>query len=206
MSCLRLFASIALFLSLNPAFAQEPGYDPALGAPDQEQMPETAMPTAPAALPEQGYVPRRFRQEQSTPVRLPASAAIPASFFAGRWGQVSFNTADDLPKMTKVAREYCNLPVTITQNSPSTFMMYVTTELKEVQVFEQSGSLYVIPTTQMSDGLIRGARELRVIDNNTFTLRYLEDEAHRRYGPNVFARCSGNKPGSKAADKEKKQP
>jgi hypothetical protein len=201
MPILRLFAFVITLLSLNAALAQEPGYDPALGpgpevGQDQGQVQPLPPPIPPPPNPtydEQGYVPHSWRERQApTAVRLPVSAAIPASFFAGRWGQVSFNNEGDLPKMAKVAHEYCNLPVTITLNSPNTFMMYVTTELKEVQVFEQSGSLYIIPTAQLSDGIIRGARELHVIDNNTFTLRYLEDEAHRRYGPNVFARCSAS--------------
>jgi hypothetical protein len=202
MPVLRLFALLLAVLSLKPAFAQE--VDPSQIA-DPSEMQDQVLPPAPPP-PEEGYVPRRYRQEQPTPVRLPVSAAIPASFFAGRWGQVSFNTAEDLPKMSKVAREYCNLPVNITLNSPETFMMYVATELKEVQVFEQSGSLYVIPIAQLSDGVIRGARELHIIDNNTFTLRYLEDEAHRHYGPNVFVRCGAAKASTLPHAKEDSTP
>jgi hypothetical protein len=190
MSILRVFAFLIAVFSLAPAFAQEP--DPSQIDPSQEMLPPP--PPETPTYDEQGYVPRSVRARQApTPVRLPVSAVVPASYFAGRWGQVSFNNADDLPKMAKVARDYCKLPTTITLSSPSTFRMYVATELKEAQVFEQNGSLYIIPTEQLSDGLIRGARELHVLDNNTFTLRYLEDEAHRRYGPNVFARCGAAK-------------
>jgi hypothetical protein len=165
-------------------------------APDQSEM-QPPPAAAPPTQDGQGYVPRSWRERQApTAVRLPVSAVVPASFFVGHWGQVSFNNENDLAKMTQVARTYCNLPVTIALNTPTTFKMYVATELKEVQVFEQSGSLYIIPTEQLSDGIIRGARELRVIDNNTFTLRYLEDEAHRHYGPNVFTRCGAAKAGA----------
>ncbi|MES2906198.1 MAG: hypothetical protein V4691_04120, partial [Pseudomonadota bacterium] len=74
------------------------------------------------------------------------------------------------------------------------FAMYVTTDLKEVQIYEQNGGLYVIPVEQLSDGAVRGARELHVLDNNAFTLRYIEPEAHRRYGPNLFVRCGSRDP------------
>jgi hypothetical protein len=154
---------------------------------------------------EQGYVRRSWREREAPePVRLPASPLVPASYFVGRWGQVSFNSTEDLPKMRKIAREYCNLPVTISLKSPTTFGMYVTTESKEVEVYEQNGSLYVIPVEQLGDGLIRGARELHVLDESAFTLRYLEEEAHRRYGPNLFVRCGAEHALAKEQSKEEK--
>lgn len=144
----------------------------------------------------QGYVPMRDRvSEAPTPIRLPVSTAVPVSFFTGSWGQVSFNDESEIPKMRGVARQYCgSLAVSIGPRSPETFGMYVGTDLKEVQVFEQGGGLYIIPVEQLNDGTVRGARELRVLDNNAFTLRYLEAEAFRRYGPNLFVRCGSRDP------------
>lgn len=183
-----------------PAVAQEPA------GPGPPPMQEPAL----APPPVQDYVPRRYREQDApTPIRLPVSPTIPANYFVGKWGQVSFNTEDDIPKMRRIAREYCGpLAVTIGAVTPSTFSIYVMTDLKEAQVYEQNDSFYIIPVEQLSDGVIRNARELRVLDNNAFTLRYLEDEAHRRYGPNLFVRCGSKdpkEPGSEKAPPKRKK-
>lgn len=163
----------------------------------------------------QNYVPRRYRQpETPQPMRYPVSQTVPVSYFTGSWGQVSFNTEDDIPKMRNVARQYCGgLAVRITPRSPETFQMYVTTNLREVQVYEQNGQTFIIPVDQVSDGAIRDARELKVLDQNAFTLRYLQEEANNRYGPNLFVRCGSrdivqadnSKPARKAKSKRRKR-
>ncbi len=142
----------------------------------------------------QDYVPYRDRQpQQSQPMRLDVSPVVPASFFAGSWGQVSFNNDGDIPKMRGIARQYCgSLAVPIRTASPTSFMMYVTTELKEVQVYEQGGQQFIVPVAQLSDGVVREARALHVVDNNAFTLHYLDENAHSRYGDNLFVRCGSH--------------
>ena len=153
----------------------------------------------------QDYIPYRDRQpQQPQPMRLEASPTIPASFFAGSWGQVSFNNESDIPKMRGIARQYCGpLAVPIRTNSPTTFMMYVTTELKEVQVYDQGGQQFIIPVAQQSDGVVREARALHVVDNNAFTLHYLDENAQSRYGDNLFVRC-GSRDETAPSPKSKK--
>ncbi len=198
MSLARLFVLLALLsLGTVETLAQEQAQLPPQASP-QEQPPQPGE-----------YVPWRYRQQQQapTPIRLPVSPAVAANFFVGRWGQVAFNNENDLPKMRGVAKGYCgSVATSITQRTPETFAMYVMTDLKEVQVYEQNGSLYIIPVEQVSDGVIRGARELHVLDDNAFTLRYLEDEAHRRYGPNVFVRCGTKSMGKLRGDETPQQP
>lgn len=153
----------------------------------------------------QDYVPRRYRDEAPQPVRLPVSQTVPASYFSGSWGQVSFNTQADIPKMRAIARQYCGpLAVPIRLATPTTFMMYVTTALKEVQVYDQNGQSYIIPVEQMDDGIIRDARELKILDQNAFTLHYLQEEAHQRYGNNIFVRCGSREAQEKTEEPRKK--
>ncbi len=113
------------------------------------------------------------------------------SYFAGRWGTVAYNDDGDLGRMAQVARGYCGaLAYKIERKSDDTFSMYVAEALKDVRVMERDGSLFIVPI-ETDQGVFKGARELKVRDKNTFTLRYLETHNHHRYGLNVFVRCGG---------------
>ncbi len=88
-----------------------------------------------------------------------------------------------------MARGYCGgLATPITRKSDTTFMMYVTDQLKEVEIMEQDGKYFIVPA-QAEEGILKGARELEVKGPNVFTLKYIENQHHSRYGPNVFVRC-----------------
>lgn len=120
------------------------------------------------------------------------AAELPgADYFEGRWGTVSYNDEGDLGRMTQVARGYCgSLAYVIRRKSNETFEMYVAESLKEVRVMDREGKAFVVPV-ETDQGVFKGARELQVRNNNTFTLKYLENHNHQRYGLNVFVRCGG---------------
>jgi len=120
-----------------------------------------------------------------------AQAQLPSvDYFIGAWSKVSFNDESDRARMAQVARGYCNIPYRITRSSPDTFRMFVAETERDVRLMEQGGQLYIVPATA-DGGVLRGARVLRVIDQNQFTLRYVENATHQRYGANVFVRCGG---------------
>ena len=157
--CFALFAGLIL-LSASSAYAQSAA--PAPGAS-----------TIPGANP------------RPAPI---TSKAPPVDYFIGTWSTVSFNDEGDVGRMVQVARGYCNLPYKINRRSSDTFEMYVAEKLVEVKLLEQDNRVYIVPNTPEGQK-IYGARELSVRDNNIFSLRYLENVNHVRYGQNVFVRC-----------------
>jgi hypothetical protein len=124
-------------------------------------------------------------------VAAPAPQAQPApsvDYFVGSWGVVSYNDERDLGRMIGVARGYCNIPYRISRRSADTFEMFVAENLREVRLMTQQGKIFIVPA-QADNNVLRGARELTIRDANVFTLRYLENANHARYGLNVFVRC-----------------
>ena len=109
-------------------------------------------------------------------------------FFIGSWGVVAFNNDSDLMKMAGVARGYCGQPYHIRKKSADTFMMYVEDKLKEVELHAEKGATYIVPVETPND-VYEGAREVRIVNDRTFTLEYLEPSLNARYGRNVFVRC-----------------
>lgn len=116
------------------------------------------------------------------------SQAPPVDYFIGNWSTVSFNDESDVGRMVQVARGYCNLPYKIIRKTPDTFEMYVAEKLSEVKLLEQDNRVYIVPLTPEGQR-VYGARELTIRDGNIFSLRYLENANHVRYGLNVFVRC-----------------
>lgn len=119
---------------------------------------------------------------------IAAQPAPSVDYFIGTWSTVAFNDENDLGRMTQMARGYCNIPYVIRRRSADTFEMYVAENLAEVRLMQRDGKVYIVPA-QDERGVLRGARELRIRDSNTFTLRYLENANHQRYGQGVFVRC-----------------
>ena len=116
------------------------------------------------------------------------SKAPPIDYLVGTWSPVTFNDESDVGRMIQVARGYCNLPYKINRKNPETVEMYVAEKLAEVKFLEQDNRVYVVPLTPEGQR-IYGAREFTMRDQNVFTLRYLENANHVRYGLNVFVRC-----------------
>jgi hypothetical protein len=124
-----------------------------------------------------------------SPLAAAAQAPAPSvDYFVGNWANVAFNGEQDLQRMAQVARGYCNIPYRIERRGPETFAMYVAENLREVRLMQQQGKTYIVPV-EAENNVLRGARELSIRDQNTFTLRYLESANHARYGLNVFVRC-----------------
>lgn len=125
-----------------------------------------------------------------------SAAAMPAraqqapsvDYLVGNWGVVSFNNDGDLGRMIGIARGYCNIPYRINRRSNDTFEMFVAENLREVRLMQQNNRIYIVPV-EADNNVLRGAREITVRDANVFTLRYLENANHQRYGLNVFVRC-----------------
>lgn len=126
-------------------------------------------------------------------VGAPASAqpaVPPVDFFIGSWGVVAFNDERDVGRMAQVARGYCNIPYRIARRSADTFEMFVAETLREVRLMQQDGKVYIVPA-QAEGNVLRGARELTMRGADSFSLRFLENANHQRYGQNVFVRCGG---------------
>lgn len=109
-------------------------------------------------------------------------------YFVGRWGKVAFNDDRDLGRMINMARSFCgNIPYMIRRRSGDAFEMFVAETLRDVRVVSDGSRLFIVPVG--ADATTAGVRELSVRDRNVFTLRYLDQQNHSRYGANVFVRC-----------------
>ncbi len=66
--------------------------------------------------------------------------------------------------------------------------MFVGDQQAPVRVVQQDGRLFI--ARAVGEGIIAGgARELTIRDRNVFTVRYIDQSYHSRYGANVFVRC-----------------
>lgn len=125
----------------------------------------------------------------------PPSAAVsaPAAFarerLVGRWGSASFHTDKDLKRTEREARAQCSLPYTIAEGPTDGVMMHVADDpkLHELRLKgDTAGRTYLgfeAPPGDPQD------REILSATDNLLIMRFVDPDAHRRYGTFVYVRC-----------------
>jgi hypothetical protein len=125
----------------------------------------------------------------------PSSAAVaaPASFgrerLIGRWGVASFRDEKDRPRTEREARAQCSLPYTIVKGPTDGVMMHVADDpkLHELRLKgDASGRTYLgfeAPPGDPQD------REILSATDKLMVMRFVDEDANRRYGTFVYVRC-----------------
>jgi hypothetical protein len=115
-----------------------------------------------------------------------------AEQFVGRWGFVSYWNDADRAKSITGARAACGQPYAIARGPSGGIMMHAADAAAPSELVPATveGKHYLVPPGNPEAGN-RANRELTVVDANTFITRYVNEEAHGRYGMMVYARCGG---------------
>jgi hypothetical protein len=122
-----------------------------------------------------------------------SSVSAPAAFgrerLVGRWGIASFHTDKDRPRTEREAKAQCGQPYTIAKGPTDGVMMHVADDPKLYELRlkgDAAGRTYVgfeAPPGDAQD------REIVSSTDSLMIMRFVDPEAHRRYGTFVYVRC-----------------
>jgi hypothetical protein len=128
--------------------------------------------TAPGALTER---PATIRNEQ----------------LIGKWGVASFREEKDRKRVEAMARTQCRLPYVIAKGPSNGVMMHVADDAKLYELRIKGGSdgkTYLgreAPPGDWQD------REILSLTDKEMMMRFVDAEAHGRYGTFIYIRCPG---------------
>ena len=123
-----------------------------------------------------------------------SSVSAPAAFarerLVGRWGIASYHAGKDKPRTEREAKAQCSLPYTIAMGPTDGVMMHVADDPKLYELKlkgDTSGRTYLgfeAPPGDPQD------REVLSSTDSLMIMRFVDPNAHRRYGTFVYVRCS----------------
>jgi hypothetical protein len=121
--------------------------------------------------------------------RAPAPAGITRDALVGRWGIASFHTDKDRKRTEAEARAQCKQPYTITAGPGDGVMMHVADDAKPYELRLKAG-----PGGKVFLGFEAPAgdpqdREILSHSKSMLVMRFVDPDAHRRYGTFIYARC-----------------
>ena len=122
--------------------------------------------------------------------RAPAPAGVSRDALVGRWGIASFHTEKDRKRTEAEARSQCKQPYVITQGPGDGVMMHVADDPKLYELRLKAGAggkAYVgfeAPAGDPQD------RELLSVKPKELVMRFVDPDAHARYGTFIYSRCS----------------
>ena len=120
----------------------------------------------------------------------PAPTNITRDALVGRWGIASFHTEKDRKRTEAEARAQCKQPYTITRGPGDGVMMHVADDPKPYELRLKAGAGgrtfvgFEAPAGDPQD------RELLSVKPNELVMRFVDPDAHRRYGTFIYIRCS----------------
>lgn len=115
--------------------------------------------------------------------------AISKERLVGRWGIASYHNDKDRARTEAQARAQCSLPYVITPGPTNGVMMHVADDAKLYELALKRGAdgkTYIgfdAPPGHPQD------REILSATDNILIMRFVDPDAHRRYGTFVFVRC-----------------
>ncbi|MEN5082673.1 hypothetical protein ABE438_09330 [Bosea sp. TWI1241] len=121
--------------------------------------------------------------------RAPAPADVSREALIGRWGIASFHTEKDRKRTEAQAKAQCGQPYAITAGPNEGVMMHVADDPKRYELRLKAGSGgktylgFEAPAGDPQD------RELLSVSKTMLVTRFVDPDAHRRYGTFIFARC-----------------
>lgn len=124
-------------------------------------------------------------------VAAPAAAPsqISRDALVGRWGIASFHTEKDRKRTEAQAKAQCGQPYVIAAGPHDGVMMHVADDPKLYELRLKAGPGgknylgFEAPAGDPQD------REILSVSHNLLVTRFVDPDAHRRYGTFIFARC-----------------
>src|SRR4051794_37004377 len=127
--------------------------------------------------------------ERTVAVNGPVPAAYSRERLIGRWGVASFHNEKDRKRTEGEARAQCSLPYVVAQGPTDGVMMHVADDPKLYELKLKGGPGgrtylgFEAPAGDPQD------REILSATDAALTLRFVDADAHRRYGTFVYIRC-----------------
>lgn len=109
----------------------------------------------------------------------------------GKWGVASFREEKDRKRVEAMARTQCRLPYVIAKGPSNGVMMHVADDAKLYELRIKGGSdgkTYLgreAPPGDWQD------REILSLTDKEMVMRFVDAEAHGRYGTFIYIRCPG---------------
>lgn len=119
----------------------------------------------------------------------PAPANVTTAQLIGRWGIASYHTDKDRKRTEAQAKAQCGQPYVIAKGASDGVMMHVADDPKLYELRLKAGpdgKTYLgfeAPAGDPQD------RELVSVNNSELVMRFVDPDAHRRYGTFVYMRC-----------------
>jgi len=131
----------------------------------------------------------------ATPAATPGSLSerpttVRREQLVGRWGVASFRDEKDRNRTEAMARTQCRLPYNITLGPTDGVMMHVADDPKLYELRlkgASNGKTYLGPEAPPGDPL---DRELVSIAEKEIVMRFVDPDAHTRYGTFIYVRCA----------------
>lgn len=119
----------------------------------------------------------------------PAPAHVTRDQLVGKWGVASYHDPKDRKRTEAQAKAQCGQPYVITAGPTDGVMMHVADDPKLYELRLKAapdGRAYIgfeAPAGDPAD------REILSFANGVLEMRFVDPDAHRRYGTFIFARC-----------------
>lgn len=122
--------------------------------------------------------------------RAPAPSGIARDALVGSWGIASYHDIKDRARTERQAKDQCKQAYRISRGPNDGVMMHVADDPKLYELRFKAGSNgknyvgFEAPAGDPQD------REIISISHAMVEMRFVDPEAHRRYGTFLFVRCS----------------
>ena len=116
-------------------------------------------------------------------------SSIPRERLIGKWGIASFHAEKDRKRTEAQAKAQCNMPYSITKGPTDGVMMHVADDPKLYELKLKGGPGgrnflgFEAPAGDPQD------REILSATDRELVMRFVDPDAHRRYGTFIFVRC-----------------
>lgn len=131
--------------------------------------------------------------EERAPQTQVASVAAPSTISVntviGRWGIASFHNEKDRKRTEGQAQAACNQPYVISKGPGDGVMMHVADDAKLYELRLKAGPGgrnflgFEAPPGDLQD------REILSATDSMLVMRFVDPDAHRRYGTFIYVRC-----------------
>ncbi|PTM42526.1 hypothetical protein [Bosea sp. 124] len=131
----------------------------------------------------------RASPSQVVSASITAPSHIGVEKLVGRWGIASFHTEKDRKRTEAQARASCSQPYVITKGPDDGVMMHVADDAKLYELRLKAGPGgrtflgFEAPAGDPQDREILSATDAMLV------MRFVDPDAHRRYGTFIYVRC-----------------
>lgn len=129
------------------------------------------------------------RAPQTQVASVAAPSTISVDTVIGRWGIASFHNEKDRKRTEGQAQAACNQPYVISKGPRDGVMMHVADDAKLYELRLKAGPGgrnflgFEAPAGDLQD------REILSVTDTMLVMRFVDPDAHRRYGTFIYVRC-----------------